>query len=111
MESILNSILQELKGINGRLDSLENRMTSFENRMTSFEDRMITLEQGQVEIRKDLTELKESHLELKSGIIDNFGIFNESIEELVEDRTHTLNKRMYNIETDIQKIMRLQKTV
>ncbi|MEK5037582.1 hypothetical protein [Sporosarcina sp. FSL K6-3457] len=118
MENTLNLILQELKGVNGRLDSLEQGQKALEQgqkaleqRMASVENRMTSLEQGQQEIRKDLAELKESHLELPSGLIDNFGIFNKSIEELIQDRTYTLNKRLYDVESDIQKIMRLQKIV
>ena len=76
MEKTLNLILQELKGVNGRLDSLEQGQKALEQRMASVENRMTSLEQGLLEIRKDLAELKESHLELQSGLIDNFGIFN-----------------------------------
>ncbi|CAM3247195.1 hypothetical protein FITA111629_12380 [Filibacter tadaridae] len=97
MEVMLKEILGELKNINGRLDNMDNRLDNMDKRLDS-------LEQGQKEIRHDLAELKVNHFDLKKDLVDNFGVFNKSMEELIENRTNVLNTRVYSTEVAIEKI-------
>jgi hemerythrin-like domain-containing protein len=72
------------------------------------------------EMRSDVNELKEDVRELKEGqkrleegqerlqknLIHSLGSYTEKIIDHVDDKTAALNRRVYNVETDIQRISR-----
>lgn len=65
------------------------------------------------EIRSDISELKQGQerledgqLQLQKNLIDSLGAYTEKIVEHVDDKTAALNRRVYNVETDIQRISR-----
>jgi chaperonin cofactor prefoldin len=92
MEDTLKQILMELQNMRQELQNVSHRLDN--------------LEQGQKEIRLELNELKKGQEQLQKNIIDNMGLYNKKILEYVDDKTEALNKRVYAVETDIQRILR-----
>ncbi|WP_044748438.1 hypothetical protein, partial [Bacillus alveayuensis] len=102
------------KQLSERLDNLENgqkqlseRLDNLENSQKQLNERLDSLEQGQKEIRFELVELKKGQEQLQKNLIDSLGAYTEKIVEYVDDKTSALNKRVYAVETDIQRILRL----
>lgn len=77
LKELLRSVLrEELAPINQRLDKIES----------------------------DVQELKAGQAELQKNIVENLGNFTEKIAHQVEDRTGALNKRVFEVETVIQRL-------
>ncbi|MCM3619634.1 hypothetical protein M3936_18855 [Sutcliffiella horikoshii] len=78
MEEILKQILSELKEV--RLDI--NELKQGQNR----------LEVGQEKLQKNL--------------VDSLGLYTEKIVAHVDDRTEVLNKRVYKVESELERLSR-----
>jgi prefoldin subunit 5 len=58
------------------------------------------------EMRSDLKELKAGQGRLQKNIIDYHNDNADKIIEYIDDRTEALNKRVFKVETDIQRLSR-----
>ncbi|MGG2092601.1 hypothetical protein AB1283_07765 [Bacillus sp. S13(2024)] len=56
--------------------------------------------------RKDIAEIKEMLELLQKDFIESFAAGTERIIEHVNDKTEVLNRRVFTVETDIQRIER-----
>lgn len=61
----MSLILQELRGINGRLDQMDTRFDKFETRMDALENSVRELKEDVAVLKTDVAELKEDVAELK----------------------------------------------
>lgn len=57
-------------------------------------------------IEKDVKEIKAGQEQLQKNIIESLGQYTERIADHVDDKTAALNKRVYDVETDIQRLTR-----
>lgn len=78
MENILKQILSELKDIKTDIGELKTGQTR--------------LEIGQQKLQQNL--------------IENLGTYTEKITEHVDDKTEVLNKRVYKVESEIERLSR-----
>jgi hemerythrin-like domain-containing protein len=79
LKDLLRSVLkEELEPINKRLDVIE----------------------------KDVKEIKTGQEQLQKNIIESLGQYTERIADHVDDKTSALNKRVYDVETEIQRLTR-----
>lgn len=81
MEETLKQILNEIKGMHSDINELKD-------------------------MRLDINELKQGQQRLQKKFVDSLGAYTEKIIEHVDDKTAALNRRVYNVETDIQRISR-----
>ena len=113
MEETLKSILSELQKVNTRMGNLEARQVNLEQgqknlevRQVNLEARQVNLEQGQKVIISDIGEIKEGQKRMQADLVDNLGNYTEKILEHVDNKTAALNKRIFDVETDIQRIVK-----
>lgn len=78
-QELLRSVLkEELEPINKRLDIIE----------------------------KDVKEIRTGQVQLQKNIIESLGQYTERIAGHVDNKTAVLNKRVYDVETEIQRLTR-----
>ncbi|OIJ20769.1 hypothetical protein BKP45_08190 [Anaerobacillus alkalidiazotrophicus] len=65
------------------------------------------------EIKSDIGELKKGQVRLEVGqeklqknLIDSLGSYTEKIVEHVDDKTEVLNKRVFKVESEIERLSR-----
>jgi len=80
LKELLRSVLKEelLEPINKRLDVIE----------------------------KDVKVIKTGQEQLQKNIIESLGQYTEKIADHVDNKTAALNKRVYDVETEIQRLTR-----
>ena len=86
LKELLRSVLkEELEPINNRLNDIEIDVK---------------------DIKKDVKDIKTEQEKLQKNIIESLGQYTEKIADHVDDKTAVLNKRVYNVETEIQRLTR-----
>ncbi len=89
---LLRSVLkEELEPVNNRLDSMEQRLNGMDQRLDSIE--------------QEVKALRTDHAELRNEIIGTLADFTEKIASDVDYKTSALNKRVFNIETELQRLI------
>ncbi|MFJ5763620.1 hypothetical protein ACIQAA_31930 [Neobacillus sp. NPDC093182] len=65
------------------------------------------------EIRVDINELKQGQNRLEVGqeklqknLVDSLGLYTDKIVDHIDDKTEVLNKRVYKVETEIERLSR-----
>ncbi|WP_096202411.1 hypothetical protein [Bacillus sp. FJAT-45350] len=113
MEDTLKLILQEIQKVNLRIGGLESQFGGQEKRMDGLESRFVGLEKQMDgfdsrfdSLERDIKELKVGQEQLQKNLVDSLGQNTEKIVEYVDSQTDALNKRLFTVETDIQKLMR-----
>lgn len=91
MEEVFNKILNELQGINKRLDSVDEKLNTFDERLSK-------LEEGQGVIKLAVYEVSETLNQVKSGL-------DERVEVIEADVSLLFNESLQNR----RDIMRMKK--
>jgi vacuolar-type H+-ATPase subunit D/Vma8 len=92
MEENFKLILNELQKINTRLENLEEGQKH--------------LEEGQSKLHLDVIEVKDGQERLQKNLIQSLGDYTEKMIQYTDDKTSALNKRIYRVETEIEKLIR-----
>ncbi|WP_110112095.1 hypothetical protein [Bacillus sp. CGMCC 1.16541] len=134
MEIVLKQILSELQNVNTRLGSLEEGQAEMRNDISGLKSDVSLLKSEQQEMRKDISGLKSDVSSLKSEqqdmrkdisnlqadiaemkeqqkqnqkeIITTLGSYMDKVVAYVDDKTEALNKRVYKVETDIERLLK-----
>ncbi|MDQ0214914.1 chaperonin cofactor prefoldin [Oikeobacillus pervagus] len=113
MENTLKQILQEMKHVNTRLGkieegqkNLEDRQKNLEKRQENLEIRQMNLEEQQKEMRHELIGLKEGQERFQKNMIESIGLYTDKIIEHVDVKTSALNKRLYTLEVEVERLQR-----
>jgi hemerythrin-like domain-containing protein len=86
LKELLRSVLkEELEPINNRLYDIEINVK---------------------DLNKDVKDIKTGQEKLQKNIIESLGQYTEKIADHVDDKTAVLNKRVYAVETEIQRLTR-----
>ena len=86
LKELLRSVLkEELEPINNRLNDIEINVK---------------------DLNKDVKDIKTGQEKLQKNIIESLGQYTEKIANHVDDKTAVLNKRVYAVETEIQRLTR-----
>ena len=86
LKELLRSVLkEELEPINNRLNGIEINVK---------------------DLNKDVKDIKTGQEKLQKNIIESLGQYTEKIADHVDDKTAVLNKRVYAVETEIQRLTR-----
>lgn len=103
---LLRSVLkEELEPVNNRLDSMDKRLNRMDQRFGSFEQRLHGMDQRLDTIEQEVKALRTDHAELRDEIIGTLGDFTEKIASDVDYKTSALNKRVFNIEAELQRLI------
>ncbi|MCT8137831.1 hypothetical protein H1D32_08725 [Anaerobacillus sp. CMMVII] len=103
MEQLLKQFMEK---IDHRFDKLEVDLQELRVDVTELKEGQQKLEAGQTKLQTDVTELKEGQLLLQQNIIDGLGAYIEKISEHTDNKTDALNKRVYRLEVEVERISR-----
>ncbi|PLS02447.1 hypothetical protein [Neobacillus cucumis] len=92
MEESFKLILNELQKMNTRLENLETGQQK--------------LESGQLKLHLYVKEVKNGQEKLQKNLIQSIGDHTEKMIQYTDDKTDALNKRLFNVETEIEKLLR-----
>ncbi|MFP5115909.1 hypothetical protein ACSU64_26710 [Bacillaceae bacterium C204] len=92
IEENFNLILNELQKINTRLENLETGQKH--------------LVEGQIKMHLDVIEVKNGQEKLQKNLVQSLGDYTEKMIQYTDDKTSALNKRIFRVETEIEKILR-----
>lgn len=100
LKELLRSVLkEELEPIHNRLDTIEDDVKKIENNVKEIENDVKKIE-------SNVKEIKTGQGQLQKNIIESLGQYTEKIADHVDDKTAALNKRVYDVETEIQRLTR-----
>nr|WP_304216834.1 hypothetical protein [Fredinandcohnia onubensis] len=100
MVDLLRSVLkEELNPIHKRLDRMDKRFDGIDERLEEIDQRLDRLETNQ-------NELVIGQEKLQKNLIESLGNYTEKIAEHVDNQTSALNKRIFKVETEIERLTR-----
>ncbi|MGF2616362.1 hypothetical protein FZC84_01085 [Rossellomorea vietnamensis] len=94
MENILKQILGELQGIKTDVGDLKTDVGSLKTDV-------LELKTGQARLENGLQKLQKN-------FIESLDVNTEKITDHIDNRTEVLNKRVYHVESDIERLIRQQ---
>jgi len=92
MEEILRQMLSEIKEM--RVDINELRKDTNE------------LKKDTYELREGQKRLEAGQEKLQKNLVESIGLYTDKIVDYVDDRTEVLNKRVYKVESEIERTSR-----
>ncbi|WP_107949007.1 hypothetical protein [Lysinibacillus parviboronicapiens] len=104
MDKRFDGMEQRLDGMDKRFDGMEQRLDGMDKRFDGMEHRLDGIDQRLDKIEDEVQEVKLGLDKLQKNIVENLGQFTEKIANQVEDRTGALNKRVFEVETVIQRL-------
>jgi flagellar capping protein FliD len=99
MDKRFDKIEKRLDGVDKRLDGVDKRLDGMDKRLNGMDQQLNILS-------KDVLEIKTKQDGFQKNIIDSIGQYTEKIVDYVDDKTEALNKRLFNVETEIQRLTR-----
>ena len=104
---VLRSVLiQELEPINKRLDKIELNGEGANKRLDAIEKNLVEHNNRYEVIEQDVKDLKTGQERFQKYIIQSLGEYTEKIAEHVDIKTEALNKRVFALESEIQRLTR-----
>ncbi|WP_144487902.1 hypothetical protein [Siminovitchia fortis] len=112
-EHHLDSMDRQMAGLGQRFDEVDRRMDDFgrrldnmDRRMDAFEQRFDNIDERMGVIEKEVKDLKTGQEQLHKSIIQHLGDYTDRITQHVDDQNAALNKRVFVLETEIQRLIR-----
>lgn len=105
MDKRFETIDQRFDGIDQRLDGMDDRFENIDHQLVGMYKRFDGIDERLDKIENDVHDLKLGQEELQKNIIEHLGEFTEKIAQHVEGRTYALNKRVFDIETVIYRLI------
>lgn len=107
LKEALRSVLrEELQPINKRLDTIGTRIDAIEPHLDTIDTRLNTIDTRLNVIEQDVKEIKIGQEKLSKNIIESLGQYTDKIAEHVDVKTEVLNKRVYALETEVERLTR-----
>jgi archaellum component FlaC len=106
-EQRLDGIDKRLDGFDERLDGIDKRLDGFDERLDGIDKRLNGFEQRFERVENGINELKSGQEQLQKNLIVSLGNYTEKIVEHVDDKTGALNKRVFAVETEVQRLTRI----
>ncbi len=113
IEALRSILKEELIPINKRFDIIERDFNDHKTGQEKVQRDLNEVKTGQEKFQRDLNEVKTGLNELKIGqeklqknLIESLGAYTEKIAEHVDHKTEALNKRVFAVETVIQRLTR-----
>ena len=99
MEETLKQILSELKNMRIDINDLKQGQQNLEAGQKRIEVQQQTLETGLDRVENGIQTLQEN-------LVDSLGLYTEKIVQHVDNKTEVLNKRVFKVESDIERLSR-----
>ena len=106
MEEVLKQILNGIQEMRVGMNDLKLGQNGLE---VDIKD----LKQGQNGLEVDIKDLKQGQNRLEIGqeklqknLVDSLGFYTDKIVEHIDDKTEAFNKRVYKVETEIERLSR-----
>ncbi|MFX3628032.1 MAG: hypothetical protein ACE3JR_01505 [Ectobacillus sp.] len=122
MDEVLKQILSQLQSVNTQIgtlqkdtynikqgqESMKADIQGLKQGQESMKADIQRLKQGQESMKADIQELKQGQEKLQKNLVESLGSYTAKIVEHIDSRTEVLNRRIFTLETDIQKMARQQ---
>ncbi|MFX3659962.1 MAG: hypothetical protein ACE3JN_07765 [Ectobacillus sp.] len=108
MDEVLKQILSQLQSVNTQIGTLQKDTYNIKQGQESMKADIQGLKQGQESMKADIQELKQGQEKLQKNLVESLGSYTAKIVEHIDSRTEVLNRRIFTLETDIQKMARQQ---
>jgi vacuolar-type H+-ATPase subunit D/Vma8 len=99
MDELLKEIINKLNSIDSKIDNLDTKVDSLETKVDSLETKVVNLEHGQKEIKESVHRIELSQPQDIVALL-------ERMNKNLENKTEVLNKRVFNVETEIERLNR-----
>lgn len=99
MEETLIQILSELKHMRIDINELKQGQQNLEAGQKRLEAQQQTLEAGLERVENGMQNLQEN-------LVDSLGLSTEKIVQHVDNKTEVLNKRVFKVESEIERLSR-----
>jgi len=99
VEETLKQILSELKNMRIDINDLKQGQQNLEAGQKRIEVQQQTLEAGLDRVENGIQTLQEN-------LVDSLGLYTEKIVQHVDNKTEVLNKRVFKVESDIERLSR-----
>ena len=113
MEETLKQILSELKNMRIDINELKQGQQNLESGQKVLEVGQQNLEAGQkrLEAQQQTLEAGLDRVEngiqnLQENLVDRLGLYTEKIVQHVDNKTEVLNKRVFKVESEIERLSR-----
>ncbi|WP_051591237.1 hypothetical protein [Bacillus sp. UNC438CL73TsuS30] len=113
LKSELNDMKQDFKHLKDGQERLEEDVQGLKSELNDMKQDFKHLKDGQERLEEDVQELKQDIKDIKTGqellqknIIKSLGEYTEKIANHVDNKTSALNKRVYAVETEIERLIR-----
>ena len=107
LKELFRSVLkEELEPINKRLVVIEKDVNVLGKEVDIMGKEVAVIRKEVDVMGKAVKDIKTGQEQLQKNIIESLGQYTERIANHVDDKTAVLNKRVYNVETEIQRLTR-----
>lgn len=107
LKDLLRLVLkEELAPMNVRLNEIDKSVNALKTGQFQLEKHIEKLKFGQEQLGKDVKDLLDGQERLQRNIIESLGDYTDKITEYVDDKTGALNKRVFLVETEIERLSR-----
>lgn len=106
IETLRSVLKEELIPVNKRFDIIERDLNEVKNGQEQFRRDLNVVKTGQEQFQRDLNEVKTGLEKLHKSLIESLGEYTEKIAEHVDIKTEALNKRVFAVEAEIQRLTR-----
>lgn len=102
----LKSLNDRQEGLDNRLDGMDKRFDGIDNRLDGMNNRLNGIDNRLDGIEQEIKEVKTGQEKLQKSIIKSIGEYTEKIADYVDVKTEVLNKRVFKLETEVQRLTR-----
>jgi chromosome segregation ATPase len=102
----LEEVQEDIKVLKADVKINTSDMDTMKADMNTMKVDMNTMKVDMNTMKTDIKEIKEDQDRLQKNIIISLGEYTDKITQYVDDKTEALNKRVFTVETEIQRLTR-----
>jgi chromosome segregation ATPase len=120
LETKFGKMEESQSDLGNRFGKMEESQSDLGNRFGKMEESQSNLEKGFAELKSSqnnletaFDEMKQSQIRMEKGqerfqknLVESLGTYTDKIIDHIDNRTEALNKRVYKVEADIEKLSR-----
>lgn len=106
VEDTLKQILSELKIITTDMSEVKGDISNLKEDMSEVKSDVSVLKEDVTQLKSDMADVKAGQERLQRNIMDSLGTYTEKIIEYFDNKTEVLNKRVYRVETEVERLSR-----
>ncbi|GFZ91927.1 hypothetical protein GCM10010978_32860 [Compostibacillus humi] len=103
---LIYNIQGEMSSVKTDISTIQGEMSSVKTDISTIQEELSSVKIDVSNIKEELSEFKQEQRRLSKDIISSFGQYHDKLERYVDDRSEALNKRVYRLESEMEKILR-----